>query len=142
MSFETITPEVKNVHPLIESYSLNMSFLGDAILGLGAVVKLKSDGQVGAVTVATDHPFATVVAPNKAIAGRVTVQTNFCIHKYFRADGAVTCGNLLSVTGHHTDGVPKMKVAVTTNYVYAQALETVADTAYGYCGVFRTARLI
>jgi hypothetical protein len=137
MAFETISSEKTNVHPLIESYSLNMTFVADAVMPLGTVVKLKTDGEVGKVAAATDLPLGVVVTPNKAIGGKVTVQTNFCVHKLVTAGEDIDAGDLLSVTGHETDGTPTVAVAGPADVVYGIALGAFLNNATGYMGVYR-----
>lgn len=141
MSFETISPEKKNVLPLVESYSINKSFICDSTVVLGQAVKLNTDGTVTPVTAATDVPIGIVVAPNRADDTRITVQTFFSAVVLGVADSTVTTGNVVAITGN-TAGANKFKTAIATYFVVGIALTTATNTNAVYVGLLRSPYLM
>lgn len=124
-----------------ESYSLNISFVSDAILPKGSLVRLLSTGHVSAATNA--DAFGIVTVGCKAVGEKVTVQTQFNTELVGKADGAVAIGDLLTTTGYDaTAELSKYKVAATTNLIVAVALSAGADTEEVVVGVLRAFRVL
>lgn len=121
-----------------ESYSLNFSYVSQAILPKGALVKLDpATGEVLAATAADAFGILTVGC--KAIGEKVTVQTQFNAEVIGQADVAVTLGAKLCTTGiDATTKRTKYKIAVAGNTVVGTALSAGADTAEITVGVLRT----
>lgn len=138
MAFETISPEKANVIPYSEDGTINRCHVSDAVLPKGTIVKLLSTDKVAAIAAVTDAPYGVVIVPNRVAGEEVTVQTYFVAVCEGQADGAVTRGNLLAVSG--LDGTTKLadyKVAVATNFVAGVALTTAADNAALTVGILR-----
>lgn len=138
MAFETISIEKENVTPLVESYSLNTSFVCDAIVATGAIVKLKTNGEVTPVAASTDVTFGVVVCGNKEIGQKVTVQTNFSAVVIGKASAAVAVNDEVAVTGY--DNVLALGTyapAANGDYMTGVALSAGALNARVRIGIYR-----
>lgn len=142
-TFETLKGTDANKMPLVESYSLNQGFVCDTVVNISCVVKLLANGKVTPVTAVTDVPFGVVVAANKVVDGKVTIQTFFSAVVTGEAFANTTTGNRLAAKSWDaTDLVTVYNVAVTTNYVVGIALSDALANAPVKVGVLRTPFLI
>ncbi len=139
---ETLSSAKKNPLPLVESYSLNKGFVCDTVVNEGAIVKLKVNGEVTPVTAVTDKVLGVVVVGNKAISGKVTVQTNFSAIAVGQSDAATAIADEVACSG--IDGgtlKTKYKVAVATNVIVGTVLVGGANLAEVVIGIHRQPNL-
>ena len=110
------------------SWALNLGFPAASEVLKGQMVKLNASGEVEPIAAVTDTPIGMVTKGAKT-AERATVQTNFSAVLTGRADGAVTTGNELSVSGWDTPNLSDQYApSAATNVVCAIALSDAADT--------------
>ena len=134
------TPTIRVVKE--ESYSIAHSFVAATLLTKGQLVKLNSNGTVGALTALTDMPIGMVTV-GAAIGAKATVQTNFQAIVNAIAEGSVTTGNALAVNTHNaTSKKDEYKVAVPTNVVSAIALSDASDNGELVVGILRVPRIV
>ena len=120
----------KVILSLVESYSLNIQFNCDTVVGTGVQVTLKRDGTgVTPVLYGTDKPLGIVVSGNRNTTDRsqVTVQTKFSAVVRGYATQAMVVANEVAACGFDvTTGLTKYKKAVQGDYIVGVAL-TVAS---------------
>lgn len=100
---------------------------GTSNLEKGEFVKLAADGEIEPIAAVTDFPIGYVSNKNPYEEGGYTVVTDAKAEIKGVADGAVTTGQLMAVSGN-TANVTQFKTAVATNYVVGIALNDAADT--------------
>lgn len=107
-----------------ESGAIAISFPAKVALKKGQLVKLTTTGELDAIAEVTDRPFGLVVV-GANIGDMTVVSTDFKAILVGEADGDVTVGASLSVSGENTAKTSdKYKTSVATNIISAVALET------------------
>lgn len=122
-----------------ESYSINNKYVCTDEVQKGAIVKLKTDGEVTPVTAVGDTPFGVVTVGNQKAGDTVTVTTQYVGVYQGIADGGVTTGDELQATSiDSTTGYTKYKkIAIAGGKITAHALEDIATGENGWVGVLR-----
>lgn len=139
----TLGQSTRAIITLEENESLDKSFTCAALIPSGTPVKLLNTGLVAAVTAVTDVVFGVCSVGNTVAGGKVTVKTPFVAVMVAEADGTVDEADNVACSGMNTAGVlPKMKTAVTTNWVSGICLTGGATTTEIIVGILRNGRLI
>ena len=138
----TLGTTPKTVCRTTETHSINRGFVAKAVFSRGAIVKLDAEGEVVAITAATDTPLGMVVAGNRAAGEEVTVQTQFNALVVCKPTADVVIGAEVSATGLSDEGITSIVTATAGAYSVGVALEAGSADDYVLVGTYRVTKQI
>lgn len=122
-----------------ENESIDIGHVCDtALVPLGTVVKLKTNGEVTPVTAVTDQPYGVLSVGCKAIGDKVTVKTPFVAVVVGESSGTTAVNDDVAAQALNSGGtLMKYKTALETNWVIGKVLVGGANAAEIRVGIYR-----